>query len=82
MSSWVEEPGYNDEGVNSYHTHEIKPGLHVRCYHHCRHRWYLWIPIAFVVQSIAVPLEHTIARFFWTLPYLQSVSNWIGWPLT
>jgi hypothetical protein len=64
------------------HFHTDDRGVLHRCYHVCRHRWYLWIPIAFVLQSIAVPLEHTIARWFWTLPILHAISTWIGWSLT
>jgi hypothetical protein len=64
------------------HQHVDKRGYVHWCYHQCKHRWYLWIPLGFILQSIAVPLEHEIARWFWTLPYLNSVSNWLGWPLT
>ena len=45
------------------HHHRINGAL-IACYHTCRHRWYIWIPLwllgDFVIDVARFPLEHTL----------------------
>lgn len=57
-----------------HHLHQDEYGIWHKCYHACRHRWYIWLPIAFVAQSLLVPFEHQIAEWAWTnTPFLDSL---------
>lgn len=61
------------------HYHKDERGLLVRCYHVCRHKWYVWLPIVFVFQVLMFPLEHQIANELWQLPILSEVAKFFGW---
>ena len=49
------------------HHHRINGAL-IACYHTCRHRWYLWIPLwllgDFVIDVLRFPVEHTLWEWF------------------
>ncbi len=61
-----------------YHVHVDKQGIAHRCYHACRHRWYIWLPIVFVFQVLAFPYEHKAAEMVWELPGLEWFANHTG----
>jgi hypothetical protein len=61
------------------HRHLDEKGVWQKCYHHCRHRWYVWGPILFAFQVFLFPLEHAAAEKVWSLPVLEQVADKIGY---
>ena len=61
------------------HFHANEQGVLQRCYHHCRHRWYVWGPILFTFQVLLFPLEHRVAQELYSLPGLEQVADKIGY---
>lgn len=62
----------NEEGI-PFHTHEVKPGLVVRCYHSCRTgilTWSFWLGL-----TLGFPLEHLLWE---KAPGFRLITHWLG----
>jgi hypothetical protein len=74
----VDAKVYPYEGQTG-HYHTDSRGILHRCYHHCRHRPWLWLPIVFVSQMFLFPLEHQVAEWLWSQPGLEVIADYMGW---
>ena len=63
--------------TKALHHHKVGNTL-VACYHSCRHRWYIWAPILYILQSIMFPFEHETAEWLWSQPVFTDVGHFLG----
>lgn len=61
------------------HYHKDDHGILHKCYHVCRHKWYIWLPLLFLFQVLMLPVEHAAADWVWAQPGFDTLGEWIGW---
>lgn len=62
------------ESTGKLHHHRINGAL-ISCYHVCRTRWWLWIPLWLLAQTLSFPFEH----YLWEhVPPFEGVTQWLG----
>lgn len=80
VSTWSDkDPNLITDEARGAHHHTDKTGLVHNCYHVCKSRWYIWLPIIFTFQVLMFPLEHSAAHAVWQLPGFEKIAETMGW---